>query len=181
MRRRKHPADGRITLGELEIDAAARDARVNGIALKLTPMEFGQRFGLSDHDLQAIRSWIESQGLTVKWVAPGRNFIGFGGPAATVGHAFGTTVHNYQVDRAQVDRAQVARAQVVPAGGVAGTDPASVSDRISVSSDPMIPAALAPVVKAVRGLYTIPDQPQHGSTVPQVGTVGQIAAPGLNS
>ena len=107
----------------------------------LTPVEFGQRFGLSDSDLQSIRAWIESQGLTVQWIATGRNFIGFGGPAATVGRAFATTVHNYRVRGDQ---------------------------RTSVSSDPMIPAALAPVIKSIHGLYTIPDKPASFVSVPQI-------------
>ena len=41
----------------------------------LSPVEFGQRFGISDDDLQAVRNWIESQGLTVQWVAGGGDFI----------------------------------------------------------------------------------------------------------
>ena len=109
----------------------------------LTPVEFGQRFGLSDNDLQSVRNWIESQGLTVRWVASGGDFIGFGGPAAIIGRAFGTTIHNYRVRG---------------------------EERISVSSDPMIPAALAPVVKSVRGLYTIPDKPASSITAPQTAT-----------
>lgn len=109
----------------------------------LTPTEFGQRFGLSANDLQSIRTWIESQGLTVRWIAPGGNFIGFSGPAATVGRAFATTVHNYRVHGDQ---------------------------RTSVSSDPMIPATLAPVVESIHGLYTIPDKPSSSITAPQTAT-----------
>ena len=114
----------------------------------LTPVEFGQRFGLSDNDLQSIRTWIESQGLTVQWIAPGRNFIGFSGPAATVGRAFSTTVHNYRVHGDQ---------------------------RTSVSSDPLIPATLAPVVESIHGLYTIADKPSS------FGFASQIASPDLNA
>ena len=106
----------------------------------LTPTEMGERFGLSDSDLQAVKGWIQSQGMRVNWVAPSRTFISFGGPAATVGRAFATEIHNYRVDGA---------------------------DRVSVSSAPMIPAALAPAVKSVFGLYTIPDRPMHAVTAPQ--------------
>jgi len=117
----------------------------------LTPVEFGQRFGLSDNDLQAVRTWIESQGLTVKWIAPSRTFIGFGGTAATVGRAFSTTIHNYRV---------------------------SGDQRTSVSSNPMIPAALAPVIRSVYGLYTIPDRPMHFVTAPQTAGPDLTASDG---
>ena len=117
----------------------------------LTPGEFGQRFGLSDNDLQAVKSWIESQGLAVNWVAPSRTFVGFGGRAATVGRAFSTTIHNYRV---------------------------SGDQRTSVSSNPMIPAALAPVIRSVYGLYTIPDRPMHFVTAPQTAGPDLTASDG---
>lgn len=100
----------------------------------LTPTEIGERFGLSDADLETVKNWIQSQGMRVNWVAPSRAFIGFGGSASNVGQAFQTEIHAYKVNGA---------------------------DRISVSSEPMIPAALAPVIKAIHGLYTIDDQPAH--------------------
>lgn len=100
----------------------------------LTAAQVGQRFGLSDHDLAAVRGWLESQGLRVTWIAPGRNFIGFGGTAADVNRAFQTELHSYNVNGAR---------------------------RLSVASDPMIPQALAPVISAVRGLYNIQDRPTH--------------------
>ncbi len=100
----------------------------------LTPQQVGERYGLSDHDLAALRAWLESQGLNVNWVAPGRDFIGFGGSTADVARAFHTQMHYYNV---------------------AG------KRRLSVASDPMIPAALAPAIAAVRGLYDIQDRPAH--------------------
>ena len=107
----------------------------------LTPVEIGERFGLSDADLEAVKGWIESQGMRVNWVAPSRAFIAFGGPAPNVGRAFQTEIHNYRVNGA---------------------------DRISVSSDPMIPAAITPVVAAIHGFYTIDDRPAHFMGTPQV-------------
>jgi hypothetical protein len=100
----------------------------------LTPVEVGQRFGLSDQDIVTITGWLQSQGLHVNWVAPSHIFIGFGGTAAEVGRAFQTEMHTYNV------------------GGV---------PRISVNSDPKVPAALLPAIKAIRGLYTIDEQPVH--------------------
>ena len=100
----------------------------------LTPAEMGERFGLSDQDIASISGWLQSQGLHVNWVAPSRIFIGFGGTAADIGRAFQTEMHYYSVNGAQ---------------------------RISVNSDPMIPAALVPTIKAIRGLYTIDERPAH--------------------
>lgn len=108
----------------------------------LTPEEFGARFGLSDTDLQVIRTWIETQGLRVTYVAPGRNFIGFGGSPAAVGRAFGTQIHNYSVN-----------------GNL----------RVAPTTAPRIPAPLATVVKSIRGLYTVEERPSHQRIDPQVG------------
>ncbi len=66
----------------------------------LSPAEIGERFGLSDADLQTVKAWIQSQGLQVNWVSPSRTFIGFGGAAANVGRAFQTEIHNYNVNGA---------------------------------------------------------------------------------
>jgi subtilase family serine protease len=106
----------------------------------LTPAQVGERFGLSDNDIQTLTSWLQSEGLHVNWVSPSRIFIGFGGPATAVGSAFHTEMHNYKVN------------------GV---------ERMSVNSDPMIPAALFPAIKAVRGLYSITDHPTHQSALMQ--------------
>jgi subtilase family serine protease len=100
----------------------------------LIPAEVGERFGLSDQDIATLTSWLQSQGLHVNWVSPSRIFIGFGGTAADIGRAFQTELRYYKVDGVQ---------------------------RMSVSSDPMIPEALIPIIKAIRGLYTIEEKPQH--------------------
>jgi hypothetical protein len=106
----------------------------------LTPAEVGERFGLSEQDIESVTGWLQSQGLHVNWVAPSRIFIGFGGTAADVGRAFQTELHYYNVNGVR---------------------------RISVSSDPMIPAALVPVIKAIHGLYTIDERPAHHATAVQ--------------
>jgi subtilase family serine protease len=106
----------------------------------LTPNEIGERFGLSDNDIATLTGWLQSQGLQVSWVAPSRTFIGFTGTAANVGRAFQTELHYYTVNGKQ---------------------------RMSVSSDPMIPAALAPAISSIRGLFTIEDRPSHFATTVQ--------------
>jgi hypothetical protein len=100
----------------------------------LTPQEIGQRFGISDNDISAITAWLQSQGLHVNWISQSRILISFGGTAADMGRAFQTEFHNYKVNDKQ---------------------------RVSVASDPVIPSALAPLIKAVRGFYTVEDHAFH--------------------
>ena len=106
----------------------------------LTPTQMGERFGLSELDIKSVTAWLESQGLHVNTVSLSRTFIGFTGTAGDVGRAFKTEMHYYAVNGKQ---------------------------RISVSSDPRIPEALSPVIKAVRGLYTIEEHPQAHITPAQ--------------
>ncbi len=91
----------------------------------LTPEQYGARFGLSDADLSAATSWLQSQGLVVTSTARARNFVTFDGTAAAVQTAFGTQLHNYLVDG---------------------------ETHFANSSEPSIPAALQPVVRSIRGL-----------------------------
>jgi subtilase family serine protease len=102
----------------------------------LTPAEVGERFGPSNSDLTAIEDWLQSQGLHVNFVAPSRMFVGFGGEAARIGLAFRTELHHYKVNN---------------------------MERMSVSSDPVIPKALAPAIKAIQGLYSTHDRPFLGA------------------
>ena len=104
----------------------------------LTPAEIGERFGPSDEAVAAITTWLQSQGLRINWTAPSKAFIGFGGTAADVSHAFQTEVHAYSVNGHRL---------------------------ISIASDPVLPAALASSIRSIRGLYTIEDEPQHSARV----------------
>ena len=127
----------------------------------LTPDEIGERFGLSDNDIAVITSWLQSHGLQVSWVSPSHLFVGFTGTAANVGRAFETEIHYYNVNGKKL---------------------------VSVSSDPTIPAALAPAIRSVRGLFTIEDRPAHFATpmvsngpnltIPSGGTTYHFIAPG---
>ena len=100
----------------------------------LTPTEIGDRFGLSAQDVASVTTWLQSQGLHINWISPSRIFIGFGGTAADLSRALQTELHYYAVNGMQ---------------------------RFSVSSDPMIPEALAPAFKAIHGLYSIEERPLH--------------------
>ena len=100
----------------------------------LTPTEIGQRFGASQHDLDAITSWLQSQSLQLVSIANSRVRIQFSGPASAVANAFGAEMHYYSIDGEQ---------------------------RFSISAEPQIPAALAGIVKSIDGLYTVKIAPSH--------------------
>jgi len=104
----------------------------------LTPREVGERFGVSPHDLAAITAWLQSQNLRVDSVADSRVRIRFSGAAGAVGKAFGGEMRYFSVNGKK---------------------------RISLANAPQIPAALAPVVQAIHGLYTVEARPLHGKAV----------------
>ncbi len=106
----------------------------------LTPEQYADRFGLSQRDLDRVMAWLQAEGLTVNYLARGRNWITFSGPARNVELAFSTELHRYRVDG---------------------------ETHIANSTDPLIPAELAGVVLAVRGLDDFRMKPH---TTEQAGT-----------
>ncbi len=100
----------------------------------LTPFEFADQFGLSPHDFVAIIRWLEAQGLSITYRANGRNWIACSGTAANLQKAFHTPIHYFQEN-----------------GRTYFANTATVS----------IPAALADVVSAVRGLDDFHPAPFH--------------------
>ena len=98
----------------------------------LTPQQYGQMFGPSDQDIQTISNWLQSHGFEVANVSPGRHVIEFSGTASQVQEAFHTTIHHYSVDG---------------------------EEHWANSSDPQIPAALAPVVVGVKSLHNFRAKP----------------------
>ncbi len=119
----------------------------------LTPAQVGERFGLSAHDVASVSAWLQAQGLHVTYVAPSRIFIGFSGTAAQIGSAFHTALRLYKVHE---------------------------TERMSVDSDPMLPASLAPVVKSIRGLYEIDEHPYHGAKSIRMATPELTASNGAH-
>jgi hypothetical protein len=95
----------------------------------LTPQQFGAQFGATDADIQATTSWLSAKGFHGIKVGSGRTTIQFSGTAAEVRDAFHTEIHRYVVNGAE---------------------------RFANSSDPQIPAALAPVVAGVVSLHNFP-------------------------
>ena len=119
----------------------------------LTAAEIGERFGPSDTDVAAIKGWLQSAGLQVSWIAPSKTFIGFGGTATEIAAAFQTELHNYRVNGRSL---------------------------VSVSSDPMVPQAVAPAIKAIRGLYTIEEEPQSRARVMEMDSPDITASDGTH-
>src|SRR5258708_912287 len=95
----------------------------------LTPEQFGKQFGPSDADVQAVTDWLTRQGFQVAKVAAGRGAIEFNGTVAQVRNAFHTEIHKFAVNG---------------------------EEHIAHVSEPAIPAALAPAVKAVAAMNTFP-------------------------
>jgi pseudomonalisin len=120
----------------------------------LTPVEIGQQFGASSHDVAAIKNWLDSQGLNSVSVANAGDRIHFTGAASTVGSAFGAPLRYYRVKGER---------------------------RISISSDPQIPKALAGIIKSVSGLYTLQAQPRYRKSNVQVevGPDGEVCNGGV--
>ena len=92
----------------------------------LTPEQYGQSFGPSAEDIKAVTSWLQSHGFDVARVSTGGHVVEFSGTAGQVQAAFHTSIHHYSVNG---------------------------EDHWANSTDPQIPAALAPVVKGVKSLH----------------------------
>jgi subtilase family serine protease len=97
----------------------------------LTPEQFGQQYGPADSDLQAVTEWLSTQGFQVNRVAAGRTVIEFSGTAGLVRQVLGTEIHRFRVNG---------------------------KDHWANTSDPQIPAALAPVVAGFASLNNFPRQ-----------------------
>jgi trimeric autotransporter adhesin len=88
----------------------------------LTPTQFGQRYGLSEGDLETAGDWLRAEGFAVDRISSGRMAIEFSGTGGQVQSAFHTAIHSYVVNGEQ---------------------------HYANASDPEIPAALAEVVAGV--------------------------------
>jgi subtilase family serine protease len=104
----------------------------------LTPQQVGTLFGPTADDLAAISTWLTSQGLKIDSIAPNGVIIDASGTMALVGNAFHTSF------------------------GMFG---AGDKQRISAVSEPLIPAALSPVIRSVHGLTEVQYEPQSSFTV----------------
>jgi subtilase family serine protease len=99
----------------------------------ITPQEFGDRFGLSQNDLNKVVAWLESRGFAVQDVPASRNAVSFSGSAAQVTAAFQTAIHHYVLNG---------------------------EEHYANSTEPTIPSALAGIVSGVKGLNDFRPQPE---------------------
>lgn len=98
----------------------------------LTPEQYGQRFGMSQTDLDKMIAWLQDSGFSDIQVNLSHTAVSMSGTAALVRSAFGTSIHLYQ------------------AGGVT---------HYANSTDPRLPLALGDAVTAIRGLNDFHPRP----------------------
>jgi uncharacterized protein (TIGR03437 family) len=98
----------------------------------LAPEEYAQRFGVSEEDLNKVAAWLQGQGLTIAAVARGRNWIAVNGSVAQIENAFHTEIREYFTDG---------------------------ETHFANAAEPSLPAALAGVVRTVRGLNDFRSKP----------------------
>ncbi len=123
----------------------------------LTPQGYGAAFGVADQDLEQVKRWLTRQGFKVERVAVAKNFVEFSGAVGNVERAFHAGMHTYTVEGVQ---------------------------HFANSRDPMIPAALAPVIKGVslmNNFRAIPQGALRGSTQARRSTVSGAAPSFVNA
>jgi subtilase family serine protease len=114
--------------------AAQHDPSSSKFHQWVTPTEFGDTFGVADADINAVRSWLTSQGFTVNAVYPNKMQIDFSGTAGLVRQAFHTQENHYIVNHVS---------------------------HIANASDISVPSALSAVVVGVAGLNDFRPLPLH--------------------
>jgi hypothetical protein len=117
-----------------ELLAAQQDPGSEDYQRWLTPEAFGERFGVSQADVDQVVAWLRSVGMDVEPVSPARRFIVFSGPADRVAAAFHTEIHTYSVKGVK---------------------------HYANSTPPMIPQALASVVHGVASLHNFHSAPLY--------------------
>jgi pseudomonalisin len=114
----------------------------------LTPSQVGSMFGVAPADLQAVKSWLESQGLTVARVEPNGLLLDVTGSVAAVGGAFRTNFAEFRV---------------------------GAETRLSATEEPSVPQALQAVISGVHGLSQSTLHPQSIATVMQGKVTAQVS------
>src|SRR5271163_4959794 len=100
----------------------------------LTAAKFGEKFGVASEDIDAVTKWLASHGLQVNVVYSSGTLIDFSGTAGQIRGAFGTEIHNLEVN--------------------------GVKHYANVR-DPQIPAALAPAVVGLVSLHDFLPRPMY--------------------
>lgn len=117
--------------------------------------EFGERFGVSQQDRDAIKSWLQLHGLKVNVDYPNGLVIDFSGTAGQVREAFHTEIHNLEVKGVK---------------------------HIANVSDPQIPEAFVPAIVGVVSLNDFRPHSGHTQrteyTVTENGAQHYLVVPG---
>lgn len=92
----------------------------------LTPAEYGNRFGISQPDIDRMTAWLAGRNLHVISVPLSRNSIVFSGRVRDVEKAFGTQIHRYTVKGVR---------------------------HYANASAPLVPASLSGMITAIHGLH----------------------------
>ena len=100
----------------------------------LSAQEFGNRFGANPRDVDKISGWLRAHRFRVNYVYPSAMLIDFSGTAGTVREAFHTEIHSISV-KGKIHFAN--------------------------TSDPAIPAALAPALAGVVSLNDFRPHPMY--------------------
>ncbi len=100
----------------------------------LTPDEMGARFGAAPDDIEAVSTWLSSRGLHIDEIPRSRGFLSVSGTAGAVGAALSTELHGFDI---------------------AG------EHRVSVVSEPRIPASLSGAIRLFAGLSRVAPRPLH--------------------
>ncbi|MGA2967431.1 MAG: protease pro-enzyme activation domain-containing protein, partial [Terriglobales bacterium] len=100
----------------------------------LTAEEFGEKFGVAEQDVKTVTNWLESHGFTINQAYSSRMLIDFSGTAGQIREAFHTSIHQLDVNGKM---------------------------HFANMSDPMIPDALAPVVKGIASLHDFMPHPMY--------------------
>jgi len=118
----------------------------------LTPEQYADRFGVSQHDLDKISAWLHAEGFTVEYTARGRNWLAFSGTAGQVRATFHTEIHRYPVDGEMHSAA---------------------------AAEPSVPASLEAIVAGFMGLDDFyPKAPRHPAPDYTSATGTHSLAPG---
>ena len=121
----------------------------------LTPQQIGDQFGPTQHDLDALTSWLSSQGLSVTDIPPSRVFVHASGSAAIVAKAFNTRFHLFT---------------------------SNAEPHYSAATEPFVPQALSPIISSISGLTQVELYPMsHVRQAPPRASTGTSASPQYTS
>ena len=115
-------------------DAELQDKSSPNYHKWLTPEQFGKLYGPADSDIAAVVAWLQSHGVQVDPVRPGRTNISFSGSVQQIQELLHISIHSFDIRGEQF---------------------------LSNTNNPSIPAALAPVISGVARLNTLKPKPQH--------------------